>query len=65
LNMANLAKLMSAKNIFMVPFGQDDPINKANSLVARMELVVPTIEHALEKKQLQPVLIEKYRDNAK
>jgi dipicolinate synthase subunit B len=62
LNMANLAKLMSTKNVFMVPFGQDDPENKMNSLVARMDLIIPTIEQALEKRQLQPVLIERFRD---
>ncbi|GAX90582.1 dipicolinate synthase subunit B [Effusibacillus lacus] len=61
LNMSNIAKLMSAKNIFMVPFGQDDPYKKMNSLVARMDLVYDTLEAALEKKQLQPVLIERYK----
>ncbi|MDI3256343.1 MAG: dipicolinate synthase subunit B [Kyrpidia sp.] len=61
LNMTNLAKLMAAKNIFFVPFGQDDPERKMNSLVARMDLLVPTVEAALEKKQLQPVLIERFR----
>jgi dipicolinate synthase subunit B len=61
LNMANIAKLMSAKNIFMVPFGQDDPFKKMNSLVADMNLVYPALEAALEKKQLQPVLIERYK----
>jgi len=60
LNMANIAKLMAAKNIFFVPFGQDDPFRKLNSLVARMELIVPTLESALEKRQLQPVLVERY-----
>ncbi|MDB5083412.1 MAG: dipicolinate synthase subunit [Bacilli bacterium] len=65
LNMQNLARLMATKNIFMVPFGQDDPVAKMNSLVARMNWIIPTIEQALEKKQIQPVLIEKYRDNAK
>lgn len=61
LNMSNLAKLMSAKNIFMVPFGQDDPFTKMNSLVAKMDLVYPALEAALDKKQLQPVLIERYK----
>ncbi|BCJ85320.1 dipicolinate synthase subunit B [Effusibacillus dendaii] len=60
LNMSNIAKLMSAKNIFMVPFGQDDPFNKMNSLVAKMDLVYDTLKAALDKKQLQPVLIERY-----
>ncbi|ATY84975.1 dipicolinate synthase subunit B [Kyrpidia spormannii] len=61
LNMVNLARLMATKNIFFVPFGQDDPDRKMNSLVARMDLLVPTVEAALEKRQLQPVLIERFR----
>jgi len=44
-----------------VPFGQDDPDVKANSLVANMELIIPTIAAALEGRQLQPVLIERRR----
>lgn len=62
LNMVNVARLMATKNIFMVPFGQDDPWKKMNSLVARSEMIIPTIEAALENKQLQPVLVEKWRD---
>jgi len=62
LNMANLARLMATKNIFVVPFGQDDPWKKINSLVARNELILPTLEAALEKQQIQPVLVEKWRD---
>lgn len=63
-NLANIAKLMFAKNIYFVPFGQDDPENKPNSLVARMDLIMETCEAALNNKQLQPVLIEKFRDLA-
>ena len=33
----NIGMLCNIQNIFMVPFGQDDPINKPNSLVAKME----------------------------
>ncbi|WP_334072938.1 MULTISPECIES: dipicolinate synthase subunit B [Paenibacillus] len=61
-NMANIAKLIVAKNIYFVPFGQDNPLNKPNSLVARMELVPETCYAALEGKQLQPVIIERFRD---
>ncbi|GIO83788.1 dipicolinate synthase subunit B [Paenibacillus faecis] len=61
-NMANIAKLIVAKNIYFVPFGQDNPVNKPNSLVARMELVPETCYAALEGKQLQPVIIERFRD---
>jgi dipicolinate synthase subunit B len=61
LNAANIAKVAAAKNIFLVPYGQDAPEQKPNSLVARMELIQETCEAALEGKQLQPLLVEKYR----
>lgn len=60
LNAANIAKLLVAKNIYFVPFGQDNPEGKPNSLVARMDLLMETCEAALQGKQLQPVLIERY-----
>lgn len=59
LNAANIAKLLVAKNIYFVPFGQDNPIQKPNSLVARMDLVMEACEAALQGKQLQPLLIDR------
>ncbi len=61
LNAMNVAKLLNTKHIFFVPFGQDSPETKSNSLVARMELIKETCELALEGKQLQPLIVEKYR----
>lgn len=61
LNGVNLMRLISAKHIFFIPFGQDDPINKPNSMVADMSQLVDTVKAALEGKQLQPMLIERYR----
>lgn len=58
LNGVNIGRLCAIKNIFMVPFGQDDPYSKANSLVADMDQILPTIASALEYKQIQPVIIE-------
>jgi len=60
LNASNIAKLLVTKNIYFVPFGQDNPQGKPNSLVARMDLVLETCEAALQGKQLQPMLIERY-----
>lgn len=60
LNAANIAKLLVAKHIYFVPFGQDNPIQKPNSLVARMDLVMEACEAALQGKQLQPLLIERH-----
>lgn len=62
LNGMNLMKLMATKNIYFIPFGQDDPIKKPNSIVARMEALVDTVEAAISGRQFQPVLIERYRD---
>lgn len=61
LNAANLAKLLAAQNIYFVPFGQDAPEKKPNSLVARMELIPETCWEALERKQIQPLVVEKFR----
>lgn len=60
LNATNIAKLLITKNIYFVPFGQDAPSVKSNSLVARMDLIMETCEMALNGKQLQPMLIERY-----
>jgi dipicolinate synthase subunit B len=62
LNGVNIMKLMAAKNIFFVPFGQDHPFKKPNSLVADMEKIPETIKEALSHRQIQPVLIERYKD---
>jgi dipicolinate synthase subunit B len=58
LNGQNIMKLLNTKNIYFVPFGQDDPINKPNSLIADYDLILPTVEAAYEDKQYQPVLTQ-------
>ncbi|WBX79525.1 dipicolinate synthase subunit B [Virgibacillus salarius] len=57
LNGVNLMRLMASKFIYFIPYGQDDPYKKPNSLVAKMDLLPETIESALEFKQLQPVIV--------
>jgi dipicolinate synthase subunit B len=56
LNGVNIMRLMATKNIYFIPFSQDDPVKKQNSLVAHMNTLIETIELALQGKQLQPVL---------
>ncbi len=51
-NAKNLGYLMNMKNIYFVPFEQDDPIEKPNSLVAIMEKIPDAVDAALEGKQL-------------
>lgn len=57
LNGTNLMRLMSTKFFYFIPFGQDNPHKKPTSLVANMNLLVPTVEHAVVEKQIQPVII--------
>ncbi|MBP1927041.1 dipicolinate synthase subunit B [Sedimentibacter acidaminivorans] len=56
LNFKNIANLYNTKNIFFVPFGQDNYKTKPNSMVANIDKIVPTLEMALEGKQIQPVI---------
>jgi dipicolinate synthase subunit B len=58
LNGVNVMRLLNAKHIYFIPFGQDDPFKKPNSLISDFNLIVPTIVKALEHQQLQPVLIQ-------
>lgn len=58
LNAPNIGKLLNTKNIYFVPFGQDNPEEKANSLVAHMDKVPETVLAAVSGKQFQPVLLD-------
>jgi len=57
LNAKNIGTLLCTKYIYLVPFGQDSPFSKPNSLIAKIELLLPTLIAALEGRQLQPMLI--------
>lgn len=56
-NAKNIGELMNRKNVFFVPFGQDNAVSKPNSLVAEMGRIGETIEAAMRGRQVQPVLI--------
>ena len=53
----NIARLLNRKSVYFVPFGQDDPRKKPNSLQADFSLLEDTLEAAMEGRQLQPVLV--------
>jgi dipicolinate synthase subunit B len=55
-NLKNIGMLMNTKNIYFVPFGQDDFEKKPKSMVAHMDLIGDTIEQALAGRQIQPVI---------
>lgn len=60
MNLKNIGLLMNSKNIYFVPFGQDNPKKKPHSMIAHVELVVPTLEAALEGRQYQPVVVSPF-----
>lgn len=53
----NIGKMLNVKNVFFVPLSQDDPIKKPNSLVAHFDLILPAVEKALKKEQIQPIFM--------
>lgn len=57
INLANIGTLLNCKDIFFVPFGQDNCEGKPKSMIAKTELIIPSLEMAMEGKQLQPIII--------
>jgi len=53
----NIGLLLNTKHYYFIPFGQDDPIKKPNSLVCHSEFIVDSVEHALRHEQIQPMLV--------
>ena len=58
INGENIMKLLNTKNIYFIPFGQDNFEKKPNSLISHFDMLIPTIEEALSNRQIQPVLKE-------
>ena len=52
----SIGTLLPWKNVYFVPFGQDDSEKKPTSLVADMALIPEAAAAALEGRQLQPIL---------
>ncbi len=52
----NIGVLLNRKNVFFVPFGQDDSEKKPRSMVCDFTLIPETVEYALKGKQIQPIL---------
>ena len=53
----SIARLLQRKNVYFVPFRQDAPHTKPNSLQADFDLLEETIAAALKGKQFEPVLV--------
>ncbi len=54
----NIGALLNYKNIYFVPFGEDDSQKKPTSMVADFTQIQATLEMALKGKQIQPIVIE-------
>lgn len=57
MNFKNMGNLMNTKNIYFVPFGQDDYKKKPASLIGDLKLLPNTIDLAMEGRQIQPVVV--------
>lgn len=53
----NIGQLQNVKNIFFVPYGQDDPVKKQSSMVADFSMIKQALEAAVAGVQLQPIII--------
>lgn len=60
MNLKNIGLLMNAKHIYFVPFGQDNPIKKPNSMIAHTNMLISTLEAALDNTQIQPIVISPF-----
>lgn len=56
-NAKNIGELLNRKNIYFVPFRQDDPQGKPTSMISDLTLLADSVEAALKGRQLQPVIL--------
>lgn len=52
----NIGLLLNTRGIYFVPYRQDNPAKKPRSLVADMNLILPTLSAAMAGRQMQPIL---------
>lgn len=56
-NAENIGRLLNRKNCFFIPFRQTNPITKPYSIGFEPKYMQKTLEYALDKKQIQPILL--------
>ena len=56
-NAENIGKLLNRKNIYFVPFRQDNPITKPRSLAFEPKCILDTVFYSLKNEQIQPILL--------
>lgn len=53
----NIGSLMNYKNVYFVPYSQDDSKSKPTSIVADFSKIADTLYEAMAGRQLQPLLL--------
>ena len=53
----NIGKILGMRNVYVVPFGQDDPVKKPRSVVADFARLPEALAAALAGAQMQPILL--------
>ena len=53
----NIGILLNRRNYYFVPFKQDNPITKPRSIVFDETYIIKTIEYALKKEQIEPIML--------
>lgn len=61
----NIGKILAMRNVYIVPFAQDDPINKPRSVVADFSKIPETLAAALAGAQIQPILLGSLKNEGK
>ena len=61
----NIGKILGMRNVYVVPFGQDDPVKKPRSLVADFEKIPEAVAAALAGAQMQPILLGGLKNEGK
>ncbi len=56
-NLANIATLLSRKNVYFVPMVQDDPVKKPHSLVADLSRLPETLRSAMDGRQTRKLFL--------
>ena len=53
----SIGKILGMRNVYVVPFGQDDPVKKPRSVVADFARLPEALAAALAGAQMQPILL--------
>ncbi len=56
-NLQNIGTLINKKNIYFIPFGQDNYKGKPNSMISNYNYTIAALQEALDGRQLQPVIL--------